>query len=146
MCGDRDGRDASRQRLRFCAMFAAGASVLLGGVYLYAWNPAGSSMYPPCPFHALTGLHCPGCGTLRALHQLMHGNLKAALFLNPLAVLLLPAIAYTLLSGAWKTVGGKPFPTVFIPAFWIWLLLAMILAYWVLRNIPLYPFSLFAAG
>jgi hypothetical protein len=75
---------------------------------------------------------------------LLHGNLQAAFFLNPLAILLLPPTAYGLLVQACQFAGFKPPPTVFIPAFWIWTLLAVILAYWVLRNIPLYPFSLFA--
>ena len=115
-----------------------------GGLYLYVFNPAGSGIYPICPFHALTGLHCPGCGTGRAMHQLLHGNLWAAMRLNPLAVLLLPPVAYGSVSIALKAVGRKPLPSVFIPAFWIWTLLAVILLFWVLRNIPYYPFSLLA--
>ena len=42
------------------------------------------------PLARLTGWDCPGCGTLRAAHQLTHGNLAAAWRLNPLAVALAP--------------------------------------------------------
>jgi len=115
-----------------------------GGVYLYVFNPAGSGIYPICPFHALTGLHCPGCGTGRAMHQLLHGNLGAAMRLNPLAVIMLPPLVYGMLSIGLQTVGRKPLPSVFIPVFWIWMLLAVILLFWVLRNVPYYPFSLLA--
>lgn len=31
--------------------------------------------YPPCAFHMLTGLYCPGCGGTRAVRALMHGRL-----------------------------------------------------------------------
>ena len=57
---------------------------------LFTFNPADSSVFPPCPFRALTGFHCPGCGTLRGLHQLLHGHLLEAFSFNPLMVLFLP--------------------------------------------------------
>ncbi len=40
--------------------------------------------FPSCPLHALTGLLCPLCGSLRALHALLVGAPVVALFLNPL--------------------------------------------------------------
>lgn len=115
--------------------------VLAGLTAFYAWDPAGSEVFPPCPFHALTGLHCPGCGTLRAVHQLLHGNLGAAFLLNPLMVLCLPFVAYSLLSGLLEMAGGRRLPTVFVPAGWIWTLLGVVVLFWVLRNVPVYPFS-----
>ncbi|MFZ1935461.1 MAG: DUF2752 domain-containing protein [Thermoguttaceae bacterium] len=141
---DRGGSSASWRRLRWGAVIAAALAVCAGGVYLYIFDPARSGIYPLCPFHALTGLHCPGCGTGRALHQLLHGNVLAALQLNPLAVVLLPPVAYGMLSLALQFVGLKRLPSKFIPAFWIWTLLAVILLYWVLRNVPCYPFTLLA--
>jgi hypothetical protein len=141
--GDRGG-DGFWRRLRWGAMLAAGLVLCAGGVCLYTFNPATSGIYPICPFHALTGLHCPGCGTGRAIHQLLHGNLGAAMRLNPLAVLLLPPVAYGSLSIALQALGRKPLPSKFIPAFWIWTLLAVILLFWALRNVPYYPFSLLA--
>lgn len=57
---------------------------------LYYFDPARFGFYPVCLFHRTTGLLCPGCGGLRALHQLLHGHIMAALRLNPLAVLALP--------------------------------------------------------
>jgi len=49
--------------------------------------------FPLCPFHTLTGWLCPGCGSQRAMHQLLHGNFGASLKLNPL---FLPGITYAL--------------------------------------------------
>ena len=46
------------------------------GIALLAWlDPTTSGVFPPCPIHAITGLHCPGCGSLRPTHQLLNGNL-----------------------------------------------------------------------
>ncbi|MEJ2068687.1 MAG: DUF2752 domain-containing protein, partial [Deltaproteobacteria bacterium] len=51
------------------------AVVLISGiVILYFFKPGQSPIYPPCPFHLITGLYCPGCGSLRALHALFHGR------------------------------------------------------------------------
>ena len=73
------------------AMFAAaGVTTLL----LRVFDPATSAVFPPCPVRYLTGWYCPGCGTLRALHQLLEGNFRAAWDMNPLTILLLPFLTY----------------------------------------------------
>jgi hypothetical protein len=115
---------------------AATAAVCL----LWACNPATSRIFPPCPFLGLTGFYCPGCGSLRALHQLLHGNLRMAVALNPLAVLLLPFLGYGALSRASMLVRRQPLPHFFLPAVWIRILLGGLLLFGVLRNIPAYPF------
>jgi hypothetical protein len=141
MCNRGSGR---RLRLRYGATAVAALALCAGAICLYACDPAASNIYPICPFHAVTGLHCPGCGTARAMHQLLHGNVWAAMRLNLLAVVLLPPLAYGSLSIALRFVGRKPLPGVFIPASWIWTLLAVIILFWILRNVPCYPFSLLA--
>ncbi len=127
-----------RQRLKLAAVLTVIFAIL---AFLFLFNPARFSFYAPCPFHALTGLYCPGCGSLRALHQLLHGNLLVAFSLNPLMVSLLPFLGYALISYSMLIIRKRPLPGSFLPAFWIWLLLGIILAFWVLRNIPFYPFS-----
>jgi hypothetical protein len=111
-------------------------ALLFGAVAaaLFAFDPARVSIFPPCVFHRLTGLWCPGCGTTRALHQLVHGNLTAAFHLNPLAISMLPVAGYLVARGDSRAL--KPV--------WIWALLGVIVAFGVLRNIPAYPFTLLA--
>jgi Protein of unknown function (DUF2752) len=72
-----------------------GATVgLLGAlvVVVALVDPHTPGRYPLCPWHALTGLWCPGCGGLRAVHDLTHGHLVTALHENLLAVLLAPSL------------------------------------------------------
>ena len=57
---------------------ALGAMVLL-----FAFDPATTTFFPSCPFRLLTGWSCPGCGTLRAVHALLHGHFGVALHDNP---------------------------------------------------------------
>jgi len=135
------GRPAVRRWLR--AAFWIGF-VLACGCLLYVADPAGPSCYPPCPVHYLTGLHCPGCGSLRAAHQLLHGHLVAALGLNPLMVLSVPFLAYTCVAGGLRSLGWSALPRRRLPAWMIWSLLGLILAYWVLRNIPVSPLNALA--
>jgi hypothetical protein len=64
-----------------------------GFLYLYFVDPLTSPFAPPCLFAVLFGAHCPGCGSLRALHALAHGDLKAALEFNAPLVYALPLAA-----------------------------------------------------
>jgi len=65
------------------------AAILL----LFFFDPATSSFYPPCLFSTLLGMQCPGCGSLRAAHQLLHGNLREAWALNPALIIVGPLAA-----------------------------------------------------
>jgi hypothetical protein len=115
--------------------------ILLAAIILHFVNPSNSSLYPPSPFRALTGLYCPGCGTLRALHQLLNGHILKAFELNPLMILAMPYLVYSYLCYSAPVILGQKIPQVFIKPAWIWLTLKIILVYWVLRNIPFAPFS-----
>jgi len=91
--GPREGRP-SRSRPRpwpAAALPAAVAAVaLLGAARLALVDPARPGHYPGCPVLWATGRYCPGCGGLRAVHELLHGSPSAALHANALVVLLIP--------------------------------------------------------
>jgi len=53
-------------------------------------DPLTSPLYPPCLWRASTGWLCPGCGSARALHALLHGHVGAALRANSVAVAAVP--------------------------------------------------------
>jgi hypothetical protein len=131
---------------RFFAFAMVGTS-LAGLVYLRLFDPAAQTskaFFPVCPFYALTSFHCPGCGTLRGLHQLLHGNFLAALDLNPLMVLTLPIIAYLLVSYTLMVVRGRGLPSFFVPPVMIKGIFWVVVGFWFLRNVPVYPFTLLA--
>ena len=111
---------------------------------VYARNPEEPGFFPPCLFYTLTGLYCPGCGILRGLHQLLHGNLVGALGYNPLAMLALPVVGYAFLWALLSTTWGKRLPTAYVHPALIWSLLVSVVAFWVLRNLPIYPFTVLA--
>jgi len=75
--------------------------LFLAGVLALAATPADAGSHrlsltqlvPLCLFKQLTGLPCPGCGMTRSLIHLAHGDVCVALALNPVGLLLFPALA-----------------------------------------------------
>ena len=100
-----------------------GMAVAVAGV-VYAFDPATARFYPPCAFHALTGLQCPGCGGTRALHQLLHGNFGNAVRLNPMLFVLLGLSPLVIVR-----------PSILTKAWMAWTLAAVMLAWGVVRNL-----------
>jgi hypothetical protein len=136
---------------RLSPNFARGLMLALvsGGIcaallLLFVFNPASSIFCAPCPFHRLTGLYCPGCGSLRAVHQLLHGNLAVAFGLNPLLVASLPFFGFWIIFYGMPALRNQPLRSAVIPAFYIRFILLIILLFWILRNITIYPFALLA--
>jgi hypothetical protein len=115
---------------------AAGVLAMIGaGVVLYLFNPETAGFYPVCAFHQLTGLDCPGCGSLRALHQLSHGNLAAAWRFNPLLVALLPMALWLGLREAVRLALGWRWPGVITRPIVGWSVLIVAIVFGIARNL-----------
>ena len=121
------------------AAAAAGAIVIAG--VLYAVEPTQSAWLPRCPLHWLTGWHCPGCGSTRAAHVLLHGEFSRAVAFNPLLIGGAPVV---LAVCGWHRWRFGPGWTTAISLRWIVLLAAVMVAYTLLRNVPAWPFNLLA--
>ncbi|HEV2402338.1 MAG TPA: DUF2752 domain-containing protein [Candidatus Sulfotelmatobacter sp.] len=129
------------------ALLAGLTALAAGGlVMLRIFDPATSGVFPPCPLHFFTGLYCPGCGSLRALHALMHGNLQLAWAMNPLTILFLPYLIYGLTSEAVRLWCGCGLPQPMLSPALIRVVFALIVLFGILRNIPAYPMNLLAPG
>lgn len=120
---------------------------LFGGFFLiyFSYNPSENSFFIPCPFHYITGFFCPGCGSQRAVHLLLHGDVVGAFRFNPLMVLTLPVLIY----GMTITIANWIFETkyrlmLFYSNLFIFGYFGLAILYWILRNLPIYPFNLLA--
>lgn len=131
---------------RRAELFIGGALLLFAVLVLHSLNPATSNLFPPCPLLWLTGYYCPGCGSLRALHHLFHGDVPSAFAFNPLAVLALPFLFYGAASRATFLMRGRYLPRVFLPPWTIWALASLVILFGILRNLPVYPFDMLAPG
>lgn len=115
------------------------ASAMVAIAYVANVDPNAVGHYPTCPFLAVTGWYCPGCGTLRAVHALAHGDLMTAWSRNPLAVVGLGYLLVTWVLWFERTVTGRR-PTWMAPPWVLYGVLGAILTFWVLRNIPGWTF------
>lgn len=109
---------------------------LLALLVYFIYDPATAGIFPPCIFRTATGLKCPGCGSQRALHQIIHGNIAGAFAYNPLLVLSIPYVVL----GVWLDVlgGRNRFPRFryvllggYAPLVWA----VLVIAYTIARNI-----------
>src|SRR3974377_1012356 len=105
------------------------------GLVLFCFDPRQYHFYPVCFFHQTTGLLCPGCGALRAMHQLLHGHWAVAFRYNPVLVVSLPIVAWLGGSYAWQRAWSQP-ASLGVRPLWLWLALAAVLIVSVLRNVP----------
>lgn len=103
---------------------------------LFKLDPAKTSLFPRCPFLMITGYECPGCGSQRAIHQLLHLNIVSALKYNAFVVM---AIPYLFLALYMEYFGGKVrFPKVYGVLYGKDVAIAVlvfIVLFWIVRNL-----------
>lgn len=106
------------------------------------FDPAESQIFPPCPFHKITHLYCPGCGSLRACHQILHGNFLQAFRFNPLMIFFAIGIGFYLTAVCISPKTTRYFNNFSTKIRLPLTVLIIIVSYWFLRNLPMYPFTM----
>jgi hypothetical protein len=134
---------ATRLQRSPAAPIAVGIGALGVCVYSHATNPAQGG-YPPCLFHELTGLWCPGCGGARMLHALTNGHVVTALHDNALTLLALPLLAAVFAIWASHFTDHPVAWPARVPRWSYWALGIAIVAFGVARNLPGAPFHAIA--
>jgi hypothetical protein len=112
------------------ALAGVGAAVSVVAVL----DPEHPGHYPTCPFLAITGHYCPGCGALRAVHALTRGDLGTAIDRNVLVVAAVPLLV--VLWVRWFRRPAGPLRPLRLPVAALWAGLVLVLGFWVLRNLP----------
>ena len=114
---------------------ALGAGALLVGAlgYVGLVDPhKPDSVFPICPFRLLTGWNCPACGGMRMVHDVLHGDLAAAISDNAFLLVGIPVLAGWILLR--RRSGNSLFSA---PA--VATLMIATLAWTVVRNLPGFP-------
>jgi hypothetical protein len=107
---------------------------VVGLAVLTIADPATNPLFPPCLWRATTGWLCPGCGSARAIHALMHGHLNVALHTNALAVAAMPVAASDLVR---RLRSDRGLGTSWLQPVHVRALAVAIAAFGILRNISL---------
>ena len=125
-------------RLRDVGLFWGG---LVFAVVLHTADPSEAS-FPVCPFYATTDLYCPGCGTLRCLHALLHADLRSAIGYNALTVLVAPILVVAWLSAGLAGIRGRQLSRGWAASRWTgWPIGVAFGLFWILRNLSFAPFN-----
>jgi len=123
----------------------AGITILGAGAALVAYfNPTTAGFFPVCPLFALTGIHCPGCGLTRGFHALFHGDFLTALGFNALLPVFILLFGFVFISLVLIVVRGRGLSWRIFPPSATYGFLILAAAFFVLRNLPFYPFTLLA--
>jgi hypothetical protein len=131
-------KSSARERILAAAGLIGGAA---GAFVVARFNPLTAGFFPQCPLYQITGLACPGCGLTRGFHALFHGDVLTALDYNamlPFYVLFFAYLAASLVSIAAR---GRGFSFKLFQPKLVYGFLVLSLAFAVVRNLPVYPFS-----
>jgi hypothetical protein len=128
-----------RQLANNTLVFVGCGLALFAAAILHFFPPEAHGFYPRCTLYAWTGLHCPGCGSLRALSALTHGDLRDALHSNLLLILAIPTAAVLLGLRRWRH--GDWAVMSWVPPWGWWFFLVVILGFGFIRNLPGVPFD-----
>ncbi|RNC87118.1 MAG: DUF2752 domain-containing protein [Winogradskyella sp.] len=112
--------------------------------YYYLNDPEvakGEGLFPRCPFHSITGLHCPGCGSQRATHDLLHLRIGEALMHNIVIVIIAILLLSKLYAYITKRYNQKYYYNLSHKPYFTYAIVVVVFLYWILRNIPAYPFT-----
>ncbi|MEZ5330513.1 MAG: DUF2752 domain-containing protein [Thermoanaerobaculia bacterium] len=118
---------------RLAVWAGAGAASLVAVVVLHALVLPAGRENSWCIYRRTTGMPCPGCGMTRAVVDLAHGDLAAAVRAHPVAPLLaVEALVGWILWGAWAfgRLGPAPARRVETVALWHF---ALLVAVWLGR-------------
>lgn len=110
----------------------------------FSYNPSESNIFPKCPFYSFTGLYCPGCGSQRAIHEFLHGNIFEGLKHNFLIMLLPTVLIYDWTVIVINKYSEKPIKNILHSSKTTYIILILVMSFWMLRNINLYPFTVIA--
>lgn len=121
---------------------AAGVlAVTAGSAVVWYFNPSNVNFLPVCPLYSMTGLACPGCGLTRGFHALFHGDFLTALDYNALIPGFAVVLGFLFLSMVSIAVRGRGFGISMLSPKLLTGVLVVLLVFGVVRNLPIYPFS-----
>ncbi len=124
-------------------IFAFIGVLILGAVY-FEYDPINNLLFPKCPLYATTGIYCPGCGSQRATHALLHLDIPGVFSSN---ILFLPALLVVFLHYSIAISNhflGTTYHSILDKSKAPWVIFIIVVLFFILRNIPYPPFSYLA--
>jgi hypothetical protein len=118
-------------------LFAGIAVFGIAGLVMLGLNhPSKYGFLPRCPFHVLTGWYCPGCGSTRAVHYLLRGNLSVSFRCNPILIPIILAVSMLFLKRIYELYRKVSINFKYESLLYK-LILFLVIAFLIFRNVPL---------
>lgn len=131
-----------RKEQVFRILIISAAVIVLSLLYFFV-DARHSGFFPRCPFFALTGFLCPGCGSQRAVSALLHADVMQAIQYNILLVASLPVLLYSSVVSVSNVFRTKPIiQKIFYSPVFVKIVFVVIVLFWIIRNIAAWPFTL----
>jgi hypothetical protein len=122
-------------RKRAVRTFVLVSLAAVAGVLLLKFFPyTRYHFYPVCPWYALTHTYCPGCGTLRGIDHMLHGDIFGLFKSNKIGMLFMPILLWEYIQIGVQGIAGYRLPELTLSKIELYILVVLIIAYWVTRN------------
>lgn len=135
----------TRQSLALAPLLAPlGVAVVSGLVCGAVWlgDPMSTGgPLPVCPTKALFGIDCPGCGSLRMIYCLLHGDVSGAVRFNALGLLSLVFLVWAFFAWTYGRIVDRRISSWQHQRWTAVVALVLVSAWFVVRNLPMTPFT-----
>lgn len=109
-------------------------SAIALAIAYYLFDPVEVKWMPKCIWKVATATDCPGCGSQRMAHALMHGDICAAWHANAFALCMIPVMGLMLFLELFREKYSSLYRKVHSP--WvIWALVVSVFGWWIIRNV-----------
>lgn len=125
----------TRNARQSVTLYAATALAAAGGLAAVRVLNDNGFHLPGCPFRAVVGFDCPGCGSTRAMLRLTHFDVLGAIDYNVLCVVGVVLLSWTWVAGALRAF-GKNTRSPLDNRYSSRVMLAVVVVFWALRLTP----------
>lgn len=122
------------------AVVVAGTTVACTAIWLGDPTTPGGHL-PVCPTKSLFHVDCPGCGSLRMIYSLMHGDFGAAVRYNAVGVLAVVLLIWSFVAYCLRLWAGRRIKTWQHFRYSAVAVLVVVGVWFLIRNLPFAPFT-----
>lgn len=111
------------------------AFIATAAALYFIFDPLTYEWFPKCAFYKMTGLECPACGSQRAIHAILHGNILEGLRTNPFILISIPYGFCLILIVLLKTPFTERMRAKLLNHKVVYLYCIIFIGWWIIRNL-----------